>query len=63
MNLTLDAFVSADMNLGGSPPLGHGQDQERHTLFGEGHEAVVVVFTDQIEWGSNILGDSYAETF
>ena len=60
VDLALHALVAGDMDGRGGPPLGHGQDQEGHALFGEGHEAVVVVFVEQIERCSNVLSDSYA---
>ena len=48
MDLAAHARVAANVDCCRGPPLGHGHDQECHALFGEGHEAVIVVFVDEI---------------
>ena len=59
-DLILHALVAAYMDFRRGPPLRHGYDQERHALFREGHEAVIVVFVDQIERCSDVLRYPYA---
>ena len=61
MDLALHTLIGANMDCRRGPPLGYGKDQECHALFGKSHEAVIVVFVDEIERSANILSDSYAK--
>ena len=56
VELTLHALVAAHADDGRSPPLGDGGDENGKGLLCPRHVAIVKLWVDELQWGSDELG-------